>query len=95
MGRGGGPIVPEFVNLSFNGGTLTGTIQGLTDGLIATDVWANGVGTFSVVIPDEGVLLAGSNIVSAVSPVPVPAAVWLFGTALVGFIGLSRRRKVA
>jgi hypothetical protein len=27
--------------------------------------------------------------------VPVPAAVWLFGTALVGFIGVSRRRKVA
>ena len=29
------------------------------------------------------------------SPVPVPAAVWLFGTALIGFIGVSRRRKVA
>lgn len=31
----------------------------------------------------------------AVSPVPVPAAVWLFGTALAGFIGFSRRRNVA
>ena len=31
----------------------------------------------------------------AVSAVPVPAAIWLFGTALVGFIGMSRRRKVA
>ena len=30
-----------------------------------------------------------------VPQVPVPAAFWLFGTALVGFIGLSRRRKVA
>ena len=29
------------------------------------------------------------------SPVPVPAAVWLFGTALIGFIGISRRTKVA
>ena len=29
-----------------------------------------------------------------VSPVPVPAAVWLFGTALIGFIGMSRRTKV-
>jgi len=27
--------------------------------------------------------------------VPVPAAVWLFGTALIGFIGFSRRRIVA
>jgi hypothetical protein len=30
-----------------------------------------------------------------ISPVPVPAAVWLFGTALIGFVGMSRRRKVA
>ena len=26
--------------------------------------------------------------------VPVPAAFWLFGTALIGFVGISRRRKV-
>jgi len=29
-----------------------------------------------------------------VSAVPVPAAVWLFGTALIGFIGMARRTKV-
>ena len=29
-----------------------------------------------------------------VSAVPVPAAAWLFGTALIGFIGFSRRTKV-
>ena len=29
-----------------------------------------------------------------VSPVPLPAAVWLFGSALIGFIGMSRRTKV-
>ena len=29
------------------------------------------------------------------SPVPVPAAVWLFGTALIGFISLSRRTRVS
>lgn len=28
-----------------------------------------------------------------VSPVPVPAAVWLFGTALLGLIGISKRRS--
>jgi hypothetical protein len=33
--------------------------------------------------------------VGSLNPVPVPAAVWLFGTALIGFIGMSRRRKVA
>ena len=30
-----------------------------------------------------------------ISAVPVPAAVWLFGTALLGFIGYGKRRKVA
>lgn len=29
------------------------------------------------------------------TPVPVPAAIRLFGTALIGFIGISRRTKVA
>jgi len=29
----------------------------------------------------------------SVAAVPVPAAVWLFGTALIGFIGFSKRRK--
>lgn len=30
---------------------------------------------------------------TALSAVPVPAAVWLFGTALIGLIGYSKRRK--
>ena len=30
-----------------------------------------------------------------VSAVPVPAAFWLFGTALIGLVGISRRRKAA
>jgi len=29
-----------------------------------------------------------------VSPIPVPAAIWLFGTGLIGLIGFSKRRKV-
>ncbi len=28
------------------------------------------------------------------SEVPIPAAAWLFGTALIGFVGISRRRKL-
>ena len=31
---------------------------------------------------------------ATVSAVPVPAAVWLFGTALIGFVGMSRRTAV-
>jgi hypothetical protein len=31
--------------------------------------------------------------VSYVNPIPVPAAVWLFGSGLVGLAGLARRKK--
>jgi len=31
----------------------------------------------------------------ALNPVPVPAAVWLFGTALIGLLGFGKRRKTA
>lgn len=33
------------------------------------------------------------SIVGDVSPVPLPAAAWLFGTALIGLVGFSKRRK--
>ncbi len=32
---------------------------------------------------------------ASVSAVPVPAAFWLFGTALLGFVGISRRTQIA
>lgn len=34
-----------------------------------------------------------SATISAVSAVPVPAAVWLFGSGLIGLIGLARRKR--
>ena len=41
-------------------------------------------------IPGSTLTISGD-----ISPVPVPAAFWLFGTALIGFIGVSRSRKPA
>jgi hypothetical protein len=42
--------------------------------------------------------LAGLQIVqvsAGIPPIPVPAAVWLFGTSLIGMVGFVRRRKAA
>ncbi len=33
--------------------------------------------------------------VSDASAVPLPAAVWLFGSALMGLVGVSRRKSTA
>lgn len=35
----------------------------------------------------------GTGVYTDVSAVPVPAAVWLFGSGLLGFVGLARRKK--
>lgn len=35
----------------------------------------------------------GSQIIVSTSPIPVPAAVWLFGSGLLGLVGLARRKK--
>jgi hypothetical protein len=55
--------------------------------------WQNGgakpaVGLIAHLSPERG------GVVGDIPPVPVPAAFWLFGTALVGFIGISRKRTL-
>jgi hypothetical protein len=42
-------------------------------------------------LPTPGTRVHLDNV--AVSAVPIPAAAWLFGSALVGFFGLSRRKS--
>jgi hypothetical protein len=39
--------------------------------------------------------IAFDNVQLSLSPVPVPAAIWLFGTALLGLSGFNMRRKRA
>jgi hypothetical protein len=45
-------------------------------------------------LDEEGKLInLEGALVQDLSPVPVPAAVWLFGSGLLGLIGMSRKRK--
>jgi len=39
--------------------------------------------------------LAGNSVGLIVNPVPVPAAAWLFGSGLLGLVGIARRKKAA
>jgi len=60
---------------------------------------ANGIGSFFVAAGDalrvafnnEQFYVSGIE----VNAVPVPAAVWLFGTAIAGLVGFGRRRRAA
>jgi hypothetical protein len=57
-------------------------------------IWANGViqiGFNNLVGNDDGSGMFYDN--ASFSVVPVPAAVWLFGSGLIGLIGIARRRK--
>ena len=39
-------------------------------------------------------VFSGYGILDSVSFVPIPAAVWLFGSGLIGLIGIARRKKI-
>ena len=41
----------------------------------------------------QGIFIFADDITFGVSAVPVPAAAWLFGSGLIGFIGIARRKK--
>jgi hypothetical protein len=42
-----------------------------------------------------GMTCANDVIEGSVSTVPVPAAAWLFGSGLLGLVGVARRKKVS
>jgi len=56
-------------------------------------------GTLIVGFNDNGLSLGDGDYddiivaMKSVSPVPVPAAVWLFGSALLGLVGMHRRKR--
>ena len=80
-----------------DGSSIGGDGHGWSSNAIGTPAWN---GTVELALRHFGDNQLGSISHVAlfgnanVSVVPVPAAFWLFGTALLGFIGLSRRTRV-
>lgn len=66
-----------------DGGTVTKTFENLSAGKYF--LWIGGNGS------DNSNEYYKASL--SVAPVPVPAAVWLFGTAMAGMIGIGRRKQ--
>ncbi len=82
--QGGGFFEDTPLSIQFGPGTSTFSSDIFT--LFSGDVYTLSVEYFST--SDEG------SFTSTVSAVPLPAAFWLFGSALVGFVVLSRSKQV-
>lgn len=94
------PVIPgetpnenAFFTLTFD---MT-TMKGVVDTMVYGDCTAGGLmqtGCMAGEITGTS-LMAGTPLSLSITPtaVPVPAAVWLFGSALTGLIGFSRRQQ--
>lgn len=74
-------------DLDFVPSPIPGFIPDDVTGLNSKDAFSELLGSW--LLADNGTL----TYTSAVSQVPLPAGVWLFGSALAGLVGVSRRRN--
>ena len=89
---GGGPLFPNgdpdvWTNYSFTAFTGPDTSGGITLQFNAACAPIQGC--------NADYFIDNVSISADVNPVPVPAAVWLFGSGLIGLIGIARRNKAA
>ncbi len=94
------PLIPSTTVSIFDGFTTTvlDVVRVGSLGLVEF-TWMLEAATDYVINVVIGRGAAGSNydlrLASGVSEVPVPAALWLFAPALLGFLGLRRKAKLA
>ena len=80
----------------------TGTVPGFGISTVSIDLMfaPNSIGTQNDILTAIVTDLSGNTANAQLSltgtgVVPVPAAVWLFGSGLLGLVGMARRKKTA
>lgn len=81
-------VLIDGVGLSLTSGAISGAWTTFTGTFTATS--ASSLLSINNGAPGNPIVFVDN--VSVVSAVPVPAAAWLFGSGLIGLIGLSRRK---
>ncbi len=91
-----------YFTLAFNANTMLGNVDQMIygdcapTGLMGPMMTGNTCMTgHSVALVGFAGSMGGTPVSLNISAVPVPAAVWLFGSGLVGLIGIARHRKPA
>jgi len=77
-----------FPSSSFDGTDLNFNTLLATPNPIHTEIWMAGYNAFGQTYE----VLASLDMNYTISEVPVPAAIWLFGSGLIGLVGLARRK---
>ncbi len=98
---GGVGTAGQTMTFTVGAGQIGGAIKfawGATTGIDVVNVWdvnPDGSLSYATVPGMKDGPFPGFQASFNLSPVPVPAAVWLFGSGLLGLVGVARRKKAA